>query len=277
MKYHFLIIFLYILLLTNCVTALTINSDVVLNTTSSNSSATFSFNINAINFTVEPNSLLIYGINFTNNTGTYTCNDVNYSVPNSNIDSSEFNCALQTLDSGSSNPSSNGGGGNGGGGYAPQTYNANDLFLTHGNNFDLRYNDKIKFIVTINTHTLTMQNFNSTTAKVIIQSNPITEWLQKGILYEFDVNNDSVMDIKVEYGGMNSTTKKAMVFIQKIVSYAEEGSISGDSTDNSPESQLPKDNKYSILWIILIFTIAVVLFFIVYKYHKKRRYYLFGY
>ena len=54
---------------------------------------------------------LINGITFSNSTGTYTCNDVNNSVPNSNIDSSEFNCTLQTLDGGSSNSGSSGGGG----------------------------------------------------------------------------------------------------------------------------------------------------------------------
>src|SRR3989344_3515923 len=111
MKYSIVIFSLCILLLTNSVMALTINSGVVLNTTSSNSSITFSFNITAINFTVESGSVLIYGVAFSNSTGTYTCNDVNNSVPNSNIDSSGFSCTLQTSDSGSSNPGSGGGGG----------------------------------------------------------------------------------------------------------------------------------------------------------------------
>ncbi|MDP3989814.1 MAG: hypothetical protein Q8Q01_01265 [archaeon] len=111
MKYSIVIFSLCILLLTNSVMALTINSGVVLNTTSSNSSVIFSFNINSTNFTIEPSYILIYGINFVNNTGTYTCDDVNYSAPNSNLDSSEFNCALQTSDSSSSNSGSSGGGG----------------------------------------------------------------------------------------------------------------------------------------------------------------------
>ena len=111
MKYFFILFSLCILLITNSVMALTIGSGVVLNTTSSNSSITFGFNIAVTNFTVESGSVGIYGITFSNSTGTYTCNDVNNSVPNLNIDSSEFNCALQNSNSGSSNSGSSGGGG----------------------------------------------------------------------------------------------------------------------------------------------------------------------
>lgn len=165
------------------------------------------------------------------------------------------------------------------GGYAPQTYYIDEKIQTQGNNFDLRYKDKIHFIVNFTNHTLTMQNFNSTIAKVLIQSNPINIWLEKGILYEFDVNNDSTKDVKVKYGGLNGT--KAMMFIQKIVYSSDEPGITGDAVNNSPETKSKlksiKDNKYLILGIITIFTIGIVLFFILHKHHRKRRYWMYGY
>ena len=88
-------VFLFLLFL-HLVAGISINSGVVLNATSLNSSITFSFNITATNFTIEPGYVLIYGISFTNSTGNYLCNNVNHSTANSNLDSSQFNCTLQS-------------------------------------------------------------------------------------------------------------------------------------------------------------------------------------
>ena len=101
----FLLVFL-IFTIFPIVNAVSINNGTVLNTSISNSSVTFSFDINTSNFTVESSSVLLYGINFANSTGMYTCDDVNHSIENSNLDSSEFNCALQSSGSESSNPGS---------------------------------------------------------------------------------------------------------------------------------------------------------------------------
>lgn len=102
---YFLLFF--IILSFNFVSAVTINQGVVLNTTSSNSSVTFSFDVNASNFTIEPTYILLYGVNFTNSTGTYTC-DVNHSTPNSNLDSAQFCPGEQRA---AQEPSLGGGGG----------------------------------------------------------------------------------------------------------------------------------------------------------------------
>ncbi|MDH3324923.1 MAG: PGF-pre-PGF domain-containing protein [Candidatus Peregrinibacteria bacterium] len=77
--------------------ALTINQGVVLNSSNSNSSLNFSFAVNVSNFTIESNYILLYGINFTNATGTYSCENVNHSALNSVLDSSEFDCTQQEL------------------------------------------------------------------------------------------------------------------------------------------------------------------------------------
>lgn len=90
----YFVLLIFIILSFTSVSAVTINQGTVLNTTSSNSSITFSFNINVSNFTIESNYILLYEINFTNSTGTYTC-DVNHSTSNSNLDSSQF-CPRQS-------------------------------------------------------------------------------------------------------------------------------------------------------------------------------------
>ena len=88
-------IFIFILFI-NLAAGVSINSGTVLNTSISNSSITFSFNVNVNNFTVEPVSVLLYGISFVNQSGTYICNDVNHSIANASIDSSQFICFLQS-------------------------------------------------------------------------------------------------------------------------------------------------------------------------------------
>lgn len=162
-----------------------------------------------------------------------------------------------------------------GGSYVSQTYFTNEIFPTQGNNFNLRYNDKIRFIIQRKDHILTMNNFNSTTAKVKIESNPIIVYLQKETLYEFDLNNDSAKDVRIRYDGINKT--KAMIFIQEIIYPSKESEITEDEVDDSQGGKSTKDNKYLNLVIIIILIIGIVLLLIFYKHHRKRRYHLFGY
>jgi PGF-pre-PGF domain-containing protein len=135
-----------VFLITPFISAVAINNGTVFNTTSSNSSVTFSFNINASNFTIENNYILLYGINFTNSTGTYTCDDVNHSTANSNLDSSGFTCTLQTTSSDNEDTSTSSG--SGGGFWTGVRENENleekELKLTIGVNEDSSLNKEIK-------------------------------------------------------------------------------------------------------------------------------------
>jgi sporulation protein YlmC with PRC-barrel domain len=103
------------------------------------------------------------------------------------------------------------------GSYIPQTFYTNELFLERGNKLNLRIKDKIKFIVGSKNHTLTLESFNSESAKVKIESEPIFATLEKGILYEFDVSRDGINDLRVRYDGINQTSRRAMIFIQRII------------------------------------------------------------
>ena len=145
------------------------------------------------------------------------------------------------------------------GGWVSQTYFTDEKLSIGGNNFNLRYNDKIKFIVNLNTHTLTMQNFNSTTARVLIRSDPINTYLEKEVLYGFDLNNDSMKDINVQYNGLNQTG--ARIFIQEIKPeiYLEVDEI---TLSESEDYFINKASTvYWIVGIILIISACTVIYF----------------
>lgn len=118
--------------------AVTIESGTVLNASSSNSSVTFSFDVNVTNFTVEPSYVLLYGINYTNSTGKYICEDVNHSIPNSSLDSSRFNCSLEegTGDTDGTEDTEDIGSNDGGGGRFYYFYEENKF--SEGNTLKLR-------------------------------------------------------------------------------------------------------------------------------------------
>lgn len=90
-------IILIISLLTVNTYAITFENNTILNTSISNSSITFSFKVEVTNVTIEPNYVYLQGITFDNITGNFTCNDVNQTTQNSNIDSSEFICSNQNV------------------------------------------------------------------------------------------------------------------------------------------------------------------------------------
>jgi predicted nucleic acid-binding Zn ribbon protein len=159
------------------------------------------------------------------------------------------------------------------GGYAPQTYYTDEFFQSKGNNFRLRYNDKINFVVNFTNHTLTINNFNSTIARVSIQSKPITAYLEKGILYEFDLNNNSVKDVRVRYDGMNNT--KAMIFIREIV-HPKDNNIKSENEQESFNNPQPKfKSAKSSMYIALALVIAIfviILFFVLHRNRRKKKY-----
>ncbi len=103
-----------------------------------------------------------------------------------------------------------------------------------------------------------MQNFNSTSAKVKIESDPLIVWIEKDVLYEFDLNNNSVNDLRVKYEGINNT--KARVFIQEIILPSEENyekpSIEKDVAYENKE--LTKSARENYLYLLVAFVIFIL-------------------
>ena len=139
-------------------------------------------------------------------------------------------------------------------GYVPQMYYSDEKLPTEGNNFELRFNDKIKFTVRKTNHTLTMMQFNATHARVKIESEPMIVWLEKDVLYEFDLDNDSEMDVRVRYDGRDNFNR-AKVFIQEIVYASEEESlITGEVVGDVEE-----DERFNwAFWLMLLLLILIV-------------------
>jgi hypothetical protein len=153
------------------------------------------------------------------------------------------------------------------GGYAPKIYFSDVNLSSTGNNFNLRYNDKIRFVINSANHTLTMQNFNSTSAKVKIESELIITWIEKGDLYEFDLNNDSVKDVRVRYDGINSTTRRARIFIQEVVLESKKDLISGEVVADLNEEKHFNWLKFSLI----LFAIFIISFFLIKFFYSKSK------
>lgn len=158
-------------------------------------------------------------------------------------------------------------------GYSPKIYFSDDKFSTEGNNFSLRFNEKIKFIVNSVNHTLTLIQFNDTTAKIRIESDPVFYYLTKGILNEFDINNDSIKNLLVKYEGKNGT--KAMIFMQEIIAKLEKEDfpITGDSVSDTDKKEF-NWKTFGIIIVIILLIIAFILWKFI---HRKKRNNLFGY
>jgi hypothetical protein len=145
-----------------------------------------------------------------------------------------------------SNPPSGGGGGSSGN--SSFTHYLNREFYEHGEVFNLKKSHRISFICHSESHIFTLERFNAKSARIRIESNPITADLEKGISQQFDLNNDSIDDIRAIYEGVSGS--EAQIFFQKIVettgesiidiTYPGTGNI--DDTDNSEPTNTNDNN-----------------------------------
>ncbi len=101
----FLIFFLLVIPLTSTII---FNPGTVLNTTSSNSSMTFSFTVNATNLTINPTSIYLKTVSYVRDGEIKTCSFINHTAKNTNLASADFGC---TGPSDIAAPPSGGGGG----------------------------------------------------------------------------------------------------------------------------------------------------------------------
>ena len=190
---------------------------------------------------------------------------------------------------GSGGGTSSGGGGGGGGTVSPTTYTADEQFSGGvGDEYNnLGVSDKINFVISSVSHSITLNKFNSTTATVTIASNPIIAYLQKGVLYEFDTNGDGVNDVRVRYDGLVGT--KASIFIQEIApvvstppTQAASTPTQTTTTTTTPNQTTTKSTSLlSLKTLIIVIAIIVVVLIILLLTNKKskkdKRYYSFGY
>jgi hypothetical protein len=115
----------------------------------------------------------------------------------------------------------------------PKTYIANNKFSSTGDSFEMRALDKIIFEINETNHTLTLNLFNSTTARITIRSIVIFAYLNSEDSELFDVNNDSINDVKIKYTWINSS--RAEIFIQNISPSVQDSIIRNVSLEQGPQ------------------------------------------
>lgn len=172
----------------------------------------------------------------------------------------------------------------------PTEYAADNQFSTVGDEYTLKYLDKISFTVGSSGHSLTLNQFSITEARITIASTPMSATLQKGVLYSYDLSGDGVNDINVRYVGMVGT--KAVIFVQGIAPVvsppAEEtpATPSENTNDNTNDgtNSVPSEtiNSSSSPWKIIIIVVVILVIILVVvlltkKKQKTKRHYMYGY
>lgn len=192
-----------------------------------------------------------------------------------------------------------------GGGSSTQTqnqynYQLNREFYEQGEEFQMRRNNQISFRHQQENHTITLERFDSRTARVTIRSDPITVTLERDVAQEFDLDNDSVEDIEVTYAGIDGLN--AQIIVKRIVEVAGESEVYtntqggevqeientgvGDYTPQGPSQEtinqeISKTNKRTmssalktILWGFVIIVLTLVILALIGKnsIRNKKRY-----
>ena len=157
-------------------------------------------------------------------------------------------------------------------GYSSNTYYNDSNFFIKGNSFYLYDSDKIMFSVQSVNHTLILDYYNSSSAKVTIHSNPIEVYLEKGVAKMVDLNNDKINEVRVVYNGLSNS--KAILFIQEInpSSNLSSETIPKKSSFSEVSSNVPSGSSFNwilILWLVLL---IVVMSFIIFGKHKKKKF-----
>ena len=122
-------------------------------------------------------------------------------------------------------PPSGGGGSGGGSTSIPiQTqYQLGREFSEQGESLKLRKNYEVGFRHRQQSHTLTLNSFDSRTARITIRSDPITATLEKDVAQSFDLEGDSNSDIEITYQGTSGG--EAQFFVKKFVLVSGESEV----------------------------------------------------
>ncbi len=156
-------------------------------------------------------------------------------------------------------------------GDSQKIYVINEQSLKEGRFYSMHISDKINFVINFTNHTLTLNQFNATIAKITINSNPIFASLGKNNLYQFDTDNNSIDDINVRYDGINKS--KAIIFIQSLQKNISSENDSSASEEFSPDETSNKNNlSFAIVIIFILFILIYLIIFLrrkIKRHHKK--------
>jgi parallel beta-helix repeat protein len=171
----------------------------------------------------------------------------NYSVKENEIENEEENSISSTTNK-----------------YTPEIKNISDSELEEGKEINLKNLDAINFKIKDKENTLKLIKFNNTAAKIQIKEEVIT-WIEKGIVYEFDLNNDSIKDIKIIYEGISINPYGAKFLIQLLIK-----DLGQEKEFEEIDQKKDKSNENKFWIIIVAILVTIILFAIIYLKRKKQ-------
>jgi hypothetical protein len=193
-----------------------------------------------------------------------------------NVPFCEFS-TYKTSDAPSSSGSSGGGGG-GGGGAAGATYIVTDAQLAAGYSKELAANDKFKFTIKNETHTLNVISLTSTTIKINVSSNVQEAILSVGEEKKFELSGDNIYDISAKLNSINTTSSKAGITLKSIsekisTEAAITGQVAGEETgtgiEGTGESSKEKNNLWILYAVVGVLILAIIIY-ISWRYYKSK-------
>jgi len=257
--------------------------------TSSNT-VTFSYNVSDVD--IANCSLIIDGniVNVSTSVSENTEQNLTYSLSNGNYNW-QVNCtdyvgytnssSIYSLTVSYTPPiSSIGGGGGGGSTTTYKTYIINDEQLLQGYTQILSKNDKIKFSIADENHSLIVNSINETLnyTNLTLNSTPLSFLIYVNETKKFELTNDSFYDLLVKLN--NLVENKANLTIKQI--YEEisaegkkeerkEGKEVGEEEKRKEEEKPSEVKRYLFFWVIGLIVIIVILVAYLKKYIKYRR------
>jgi parallel beta-helix repeat protein len=206
-----------------------------------------------------------YPYNVTNSLGKISGNIVDYSpLINPYQESSNDPSNEET----ENNPQS-------GGGTKIQTkynYQLDREFYESGEQFKMRINSYISFKYKEEIHKLTLNSFNSESAKITIQSTLIIATLKKDIPQSFDIDGDLVQDIEVLYGGVEGADK--LIFVSKLSLVDQvptEDSLDSENIGDDVDNDKTKPLLLIVLISLIIACIIIVGYYVFRMIKRKKR------
>jgi hypothetical protein len=233
-----LFIFGMLLLILPLINAAYLDIGTVLNTSSSNSSMTFSINVTVNLARVELTSIFLETVWYIQNHSTRFCEYINFTTPNVNLDSKDFGCPIFVRPpGGSSGPSTAG---------SLMIRWRNTITISeedfiNGLNVSLREKWRCKTSIDDNTYYIGVFDLTSTTvtASIGLQEKVISigeEW-------KVDVNNDNYYDVLVKLNSIKGYN--ADLYIKKIheVATAKTVGKAVDFNDKEPNKEPKSVNE----------------------------------
>lgn len=254
--------FLFFIFLISFASAVTFDNTIILNTTSSNSSVTFSLEVNATNITIESTYIYLYNASFTNATGFYDCGEINHSETNTVLDSADFVCNFTevSVPEDEEITEDTSGGSTGGTTYIPSL---KDLELSYSKN--IRKGFRIRIPVDGNYHHLKVESIEKERILVNISSESQHKWLSIGEEWFVNIDNDTFYEIYVKLNSISGFY--ANITIKKINKEIEIEEVVKDTTkEEIIKEELPEpieskwhENKILLVSIIIFISLLIIL------------------